>query len=450
MQAYVCLYKLSSMSQAIRTCYLMLMTLPLSALAADEIPDESWNLKGQATYIWQKKPSFNAAYSGANSLSPAEEKSYSFSGTLFFGLRLWQGGELYFDPEVVQAVPMSKLTGLGGMANSEQQKSGGSNPTLYRARLFVRQTWGLGGAQEAQESGQNQLAVMVDKHRIVLTVGNNAIIDVFDNNAYAHDGRTQFLNWALLTHGAFDYAADTRGYTWGASLEYYYDDWVVRGGRYLVPVESNGQQLDTRIFKHYGDQLELEHTHSIGAQPGKLRLLAFRNQALMGSFQDALKDAPNNGGIPDVSRVRREQSKYGFGVSAEQSITDNIGVFARASWNDGATETYSFTEIERSVSVGTAIKGTGWGRANDVVGAALIQNGLSKAHQDYLAAGGVGAFIGDGKINYRPEQIVELYYNIGLSKNTSLMFDVQRFFNPAYNADRGPVTIGGVRLHTEF
>lgn len=427
-----------------------LLPLPLAALAADEIADESWNLKGQATYIWQKKPSFNAAYSGANSLSPEAEKSYSFSGTLFFGMRLWRGGELYVDPEVVQAVPMSKLTGLGGMANSEQQKSGGPNPTLYRARLFVRQTWGLGGEQEAQESTQNQLAGMVDKHRIVLTVGNNAIIDVFDNNAYAHDGRTQFLNWALLTHGAFDYAADTRGYTWGASLEYYHDDWVVRGGRYLVPVESNGQQLDTRIFKYYGDQLELEHGHTLGGQPGKLRLLAFRNKAVMGSFQEALKDAPNNGGIPDVARVRRAQTKYGFGISAEQAISSDVGVFARASWNDGATETYSFTEIERSVSVGTAIKGTGWGRAADVLGAALIQNGLSRAHQDYLAAGGVGAFIGDGKINYRPEQIVELYYNIGLSRNLSLMFDVQRFFNPAYNADRGPVTIGGVRLHAEF
>lgn len=443
--------KTSSASATLASCLLgALLPMPSSALAADEIAEESWNMKGQATYIWQKKPSFNAPYSDVHSLRPESEKSYSFSGTLYFGLRLWQGSELYFNPEVVQSRPMSQLMGLGGMTNSEQQKSGGSNPTFYRARLFLRQTWGLGGERETQESGQNQLAGMVDKHRVVLTVGNNAAIDVFDNNAYAHDGRTQFMNWSLLTHGAFDYAADTRGYTWGSSVEYYRENWVYRFGRYLMPLESNGQPLDTRLLRHYSDQLEVERAHQFGDQPGKLRVLVFRNRAAMGTFQDALKDAPDNGGTPDVARVRRDQVKYGLGVNVEQSVTSDLGLFARASWNDGKTETYSFTEVERSVSLGGTLKGSRWSRANDVLGLAYVFNGLSKAHQDYLAAGGNGVFIGDGKINYRPERIVEMYYSIAVVKNTSVALDLQRIVNPAYNADRGPVLVAGLRLHAEF
>jgi len=422
---------------------------PLAA-HADDMEEESWGVHGQATYIWQKKPSFDAAYSGTNSLSSAAEKGYSFSGTLFFGLRPWTGGELYFNPEVVQAVPMSGLTGLGGMMDSEQQKGSSPNPTFYRARLFLRQTWGFGGGKQAVESAPNQLAGMVDKRRLVVTLGNLSIIDIFDNNAYAHDGRTQFLNWALSTYGPYDYAGDTRGYTWGGAAEYYYDDWVLRAGRFMVPLESNGQRLDTRIAKYHSDQVELEHDHVIGGQPGKVRLLAFRSKEIMGSFSDALAYAALNGGTPDVALVRKERIKYGFGINLEQSLGSDIGVFARLSRNDGKTETYSFSEIERSATAGVSVKGSRWHRDNDTVGFAVIQNGLSKAHQEYLAAGGLGVFIGDGQLNYRPERIMEAYYSYSLSKAVSLTADVQRFYNPAYNADRGPVTVGSLRLHAEF
>ncbi|AMP08461.1 carbohydrate-selective porin, OprB family protein [Collimonas arenae] len=425
------------------------MTFPLFS-HADEVEEESWGIKGQATYIWQKKPSFDAAYSGPNSLGIQAEKGYSFSGTLFFGARLWHGAEFYFDPEVVQAVPMSNLTGLGGMVNSEQQKSSGPNPTFYRARLFLRQTWGLGGEREAVESAQNQLAGMVDKRRLVLTVGNVSILDIFDNNAYAHDGRTQFMNWALSTYGAYDYAGDTRGYTWGAAAEYYYDDWVLRAGRFMVPLESNGQRLDTRITKFHADQIELEHDHTISGQPGKIRVLAFRNKEFMGSFSDALAYAAAQGGTPDVAQVRKASVKQGYGINLEQSLSSDLGFFTRASWNDGKTETFSFTEIERSVSTGLALKGSSWHRDNDTVGVSFIQNGLSKAHQDYLAAGGLGVFIGDGRLNYQPERILEAYYNFSLRKGISLTADLQRICNPAYNADRGPVLIGSLRLHAEF
>ncbi|HJV81847.1 carbohydrate porin [Noviherbaspirillum sp.] len=417
---------------------------------ADEIREEAWSAHFQTTYIWEVKPSLSAPYTGEFSLRPEREKAYSFSATAALGFRPWAGGELYFDPELVQGVPLSNLRGLGGMANGEQQKTGGPNPTLYRARLFLRQTWGLGGEKEAVESDFNQMAGMVDKRRIVVTAGNLSVTDIFDNSAYAHDARTQFMNWALLAYGAYDFAADARGYSWGAAVEYIYDDWAVRGGRFMQPAESNGLPLDKRIFTHYGDQLEVEHGHTWGGQPGKVHVLAFRNRANMGSFRDASVDAANNGGVPDVARVRTERTKIGFGVSAEQGLTSDIGVFARASWNDGASETYAFTEIERSFSAGAVVRGGAWNRVDDTLGIAWVRNGLSQAHRDYLAAGGVGAFIGDGRLNYRPESIVEAYYSFKLAQAVTLSLDAQHIVNPAYNADRGPVNVGSIRLHAQY
>ncbi|HWZ47082.1 MAG TPA: carbohydrate porin [Herbaspirillum sp.] len=419
------------------------------------IPEERWNAKFQQTYIWQDKPSFNAPYTGPNSLSGAQEEGRSSTATAFFGLRTWQGGELYFDPEMSQSTAMSGLHGLGGLTNSEQQKSSGPNPIFYRARLFLRQTFGFGGGQDAVESGQNQLAGMVDKRRLVVTVGNLAINDIFDKNAYANDPRTQFTNWTFLTQGAYDYASDARGYSWGAVAEYYYDDWAFRIGRFMVPIQSNGLSLDTRIGKYHGDQFEIEHAHTIGDQPGKLKFLVFRNKENMGSYADAIAYAQANGGTPDVANVRKDNVKLGYGINLEQALRSDVGLFARASWNDGSTETYSFTEIENSISTGLAVQGDSWGRADDTFGLAVAQNGLNKDHREYLALGGLGAFIGDGQlINYRPERIVEAYYNMSLykkeDKSVALMAGMQHIDNPAYNADRGPVNVFTVRIHTEF
>lgn len=430
--------------------FLLVTVASLPAAFAEDIQQEAWNAHFQSTYVWQSKPAFSAPYTGAFSLRPEREKDYSFSATAAVGFRPWTGGELYFDPEVVLGVPLSNLHGLGGMTNGEQQKTSGPNPTFYRARLFLRQTWNIGGEQEAVKSDMNQLAGMVDKRRVVVTVGNLSVTDIFDNSSYAHDARTQYQNWALLAHGAYDFAADARGYSWGAAIEYFYDDWVIRFGRFMQPAESNGLALDKRIFTHYGDQVELEHAHVWLDQPGKVRLLAFRNRANMGGFRDALEDASNNGGTPDVSRVRTERTKIGFGINVEQNLTADIGIFGRASWNDGASETYAFTEIERSLSVGAAIKGASWHRADDTVGVAIVRNGLSKAHQDYLSSGGVGAFIGDGRLNYRPESIAEVYYSLQVTKNVAVSLDAQHIVNPAYNGDRGPVNVAGIRLHASL
>ncbi|MDE2039561.1 MAG: carbohydrate porin [Elusimicrobia bacterium] len=413
--------------------------------------EERWNAKFQFTYIGQRHPTFHAAYNGPNSLSPGRDTSWSETATGYLGFRPWHGTEVYFNPEAIQANAFSNLTGLGALTNSEQQKGSGPNPAIYVARLFVRQTIGLGGEADAVQSGQNQLAGTVQRRRIVITAGKVSGIDAFDNNAYAHDGRTQFTNWTFLTHGAFDYAADARGYTGGAFAELFYDDWAFRAGRFMGPVESNGTTLDNRIMLHQGDQIELEHAHRLGDRPGKVRLLGFRNKEHMGRFSDALAfAAANGGGAPSVANVRRDNLKYGAGISLEQSLRSDLGLFARAGWNDGRTETYSFTEIEQAVSVGAQLNGNMWSRDSDTVGLAVAQDGLGREHIRYLEAGGTGFFIGDGRLRYRPERVLEAYYNANLFKKAFLMAGAQYIIDPAYNADRGPVTVWTLRFHVEL
>jgi high affinity Mn2+ porin len=412
----------------------------------------------QSTYIWQRKPSMSAfpypdlVAKGLpnNSLLASAETGYTLSATLLLGARPFRNTEVFVNPETIQSQNISGLHGLGGPMNAEAQKSGGPTPSLYLARAFVRQTIPLGGETFTVESGPNQFASALTRRRLVVTAGNLSILDVFDPNALTHDGRTQFLNWALLTHGAFDYAADARGYTWGLAVEYYHDDWAFRAGRFLGPKESNGLALDFHVFTHYGDSIEIEHSHSLRGRPGKLRLLAFRNHEHMGAFSDAVNAAVGNAAVPSMEGVRRDQSKYGLGFAVDQALTRDASAFVRASWNDGRTETYSFTEIERSLVAGASMRGSPWHRPGDSIGAAWVMNGLSSEHRDYLARGGLGFFIGDGRINYQPEQMVEVYYSAATFSGLWLTLDFQRVQNPAYNADRGPASFLGIRLHLEL
>ena len=417
---------------------------------AQDAPEET-SAKFQATYVWQRKTPFEAAYSGLHSLSPDREKSYSFTATAALGTRTWKGGELYFDPEVTQGVPLSGLTGLGGFTNGEIARTSGPSATFYRARLFARQTWGFGAGGGKVDSDANQLAGSADRRRLVLTAGNLSVLDIFDDNAYSHDPRTQFLNWSLMTHGAYDFAADARGYSWGLALEYLHDDWKLRAGRFIQPKEPNQLALDPRIFKHYGDQIEIERAYALAERPGRVRFLAFRNVARMARYQDALDLAAQAGGAPDINAVRTvERVKRGFGINLEQEISSSVGLFGRASWADGQTETYAFTEIDRSISGGVSVKGGTFGRAGDTLGIAYARNGLSAAHRDYLAAGGLGFFLGDGALNYRQEVILETYYSLNIAKDTWFSADFQRISNPGYNADRGPATIISARVHYGF
>ena len=415
---------------------------------------EPWNASIQTTSIWQHKPSINAPYGtygdNMHSLLPNSESVYSISVSPTFGLRVWDGGEVYFTPEVFSTKMMSEMTGFGGFPNGENQRGGSEKPKFYVAKLFFRQTWNLDGDYTTVASEAGQLAGSVSSQRIVLTVGQLALPDIFDNNKYSHSPRTQFMNWSLMSGGAYDYAADVRGYNQGVTLEYYDYDWVYRIGRFKEPVIPNGLELDLHFLTHYGDQIEVEHAHTIASQSGKIRALVFRNKMEMGSYADALTLGQTFAAIPDQTLVRKEHTKYGYVIGLEQSLSDDIGVFGRYSWCDGQTEMYSFAEIDESLSGGISIQGEKWKRKDDTFGIAIALNDLSKIHREYLAQGGLDFVIGDGKINYHQEQILETYYSIRINKNIWTSLDYQHIINPAYNSDRGPVNIYGIRLHMEF
>ncbi|MBI3480456.1 MAG: carbohydrate porin [Nitrosomonadales bacterium] len=430
---------------------LVLLALLPHLAQARVTSEENWNAKFQTTYIWQHKPGFSSAYSGANSLSPDAENSYTFTTDAFLGVRIAPGSELYLVPEVTQGVALSNLSGLGGFTNGEITRASGTDPVVYRQQLFLRQTWGLGGVRLNNESAMNQLAGAMDSNRFVLTLGNFSTLNIFDNNAYAHDPRTQFMNWSNMTHASYDYAADARGFGWGIAGEWYRDEWVLRFARMTGPRDPNMLQLDYQFFQHYGDQLEIEHSHELAGQPGKVRLLAWRNRAILANYRDAINYGLASATAPDIFKVRyREQIKYGLGIDIEQAINDNLGAFLRAMQSDGHTETLAFTEVDSSIAAGLSLKGTGWGRTQDTVGLSLIGNGLSQDRRDYLQAGGISFFIGDGKLSYRPETIIESYYSWSMTKHAWLTADYQHIANPAYNADRGPVEIFGMRLHFEY
>ena len=429
---------------------ILAFTLCPSTAFAQADTQEDWSLHAQATYVYQSKDAFPARYSGPNSLRPEHERSYTFSTTFYLGVRPWSGGEIYVNPEGVQGVALSRVTGLGGFTNGEIQKAAGPNLTVYRARAFLRQTFELGGEREEVEADANQLAGSVSANRLVVTLGNMAVTDVFGTNTYAGDARTQFLNWSFLTYGAYDYAADLRGYTWGAAVEYYSGDWTLRAGRFMQPRQSNGRRLNQHLLESYGDQVEVERRYENNGQPGKLQMLVYRNVASMAKFSEALALAQATGTTPDITAVRRSQAKLGVGIGAEQALSDDVGLFARASMHDGRTETFAFTEIDRSISAGAVIKGNRWHRGGDTLAVGVVQNGISKSHRDYLAAGGTTFFLGDGALNYRPERIFEAYYSLGVVKGVSVTLDYQHIANPGYNADRGPVNVGSLRLHAEF
>jgi len=430
-----------------RALVLVLLALGSIAALADEPPFE-WH--AQATYVRQWKPAFNSPYEAANSLRGRREASYTFTSTLYLGARLPGGTELYFNPEAVQTIAFSGLHGLGGFANGEFQRGGAGALKVYRARLFLRHAWNLSGEIEEQASEANQVRTSYSAEGVVLTAGNISVLDVFDALDYSRDPRTQFMNWSSLTYGAWDYPADARGYTSGVALEYLGPRWQVRAGRFLVPVESNGLRLDTRIGRRFGDVAELEIPYALAGRPAIVRLLAFRNRVEAGAFGDAIALGAATGTAPDLAPVRHAQSKRGLGVGTQVELTPAVGVYARAGWNDGKTETFMFTEIDRSIAAGLLAKGEAWGRGGDSAGIATYVNGLSRPHRDYLAAGGLAFFLGDGRLRYGEERIVEAFYSWGLSKHAWLSLGLQRIAHPGYNRDRGPAGFLGFRLHAEI
>jgi hypothetical protein len=439
------------MSRTLTCCALLAVcsrALAETPAAVDSDPSaEAYSVHAQTTYVTQSHGAFKSPYAGANSLRSISETKDSFSATLFLAARLWSGGEFFVDPEVIKGRGLSNVTGIAGFPNGDVARVGDGDWKFYHARIFLRQTWAFGGERETVAPDQHQLGGTQDTRRIVLTAGNFSAADLFDDNAYSHDPRTQFLNWSLMANGAWDYPADARGYTNGVVLEWIEPHFALRGGLMMMPINANQLPLDGRLSMAHGAVVEWEHAFALAGRPGKLRVLAYLNQANMGSYRAALE----RGTIPpDVTATRATRRKYGLGVNFEQQITEDVGAFARGGWNDGATETWCFTEIDRTASVGALIKGTAWSRTDDTLGVAAVVNGLSSAHKDYLAAGGYGFMLGDGRLNYRREAIIEAFYSLHLVDKLAVSLDYQRVQNPAYNADRGPVNVWSMRAHYEF
>jgi high affinity Mn2+ porin len=411
---------------------------------------DAWNVHAQTTILPQGYPSFRSPYEGTNSLPGRGQIQTTWTTTAFLGVRLWHGGEFYFNPELAQGFGVNGTVGLDAFPNGEAQKAGAEYPRIRPQRYYLKQTFGLGGEQEEVADGANQLSGKRDIDRITLIVGRFAVGDFFDGNAYAKDPRADFMNWAMWSSAAYDFPADLPGYTRGAVVELNRKDWAVRAGYFQVP---NAPNTDVLVFKTGGSVVEFEERHTIFDQPGKLRLGAFANSGNTGNYREALAIVAADPTL-DINAVmtgiQHTNLKYGFYANLEQQIAKDVGLFARASWNDGQNQILSFTDIDRSLSGGLSIKGSYWGRPNDTIGIGGAINGLSAANRDFLAAGGLGLLIGDGQLNYRPERVLETYYAYSLNKNVTLTADYQLITNPAYNADRGPVSIFSGRLHGEF
>ena len=415
--------------------------------ALSDPESDRWEIHGQSTYLAQGYPAFRALYTGPNSLTPSPQAQATWSNSLFLNVRLWQGGELYYNPELLQGFGLSDTVGAGGFPSGEAQKSNFPYPHYNASRLFLRQTFGFGGEQEELASGPTQLPGKVDVSRLTIQLGKFAVPDIFDGNAYAKDARKDFMNWAMWAPGAFDYSADKVGLSYGATAEFNQKQWALRSGYFLIQSVANSSSFDTRVPERGTYVLELETRYSLFSQPGKIRTIGWMNSAYSGSYRETLDNPALN---LDLSQTRTGRIKYGYVVNLEQALNDEIGLFGRWSWNDGKTEIMAFTDIDASLSLGASIKGTRWGRPDDVIGLGGAINSLSRDHRYFIAAGGLGILIGDGQLNYRRERILETYYAYALNKQFTLTGDYQLITNPAYNADRGPVSVFSGRLHGEF
>ena len=423
------------------------------AAAADA---DRLSLHGQATFVEQAYPRIRSPYEGPNSLPGSGEGRETFDLTLYAGLRLWQGAELWFNPEIDQGFGFADSHGAAGFPSAEAYKEGSTYPYARIQRAFLRQTIDLGGKVEKVDADTNQFAGTRTADRLVFTVGRFAITDIFDTNKYANNAKTDFLNWSLVNAGTFDYAGDGWGYTYGAAAEWYQDRWTLRGGVFDLSatpaggVSRLGGTLDP-TFRQYQLLGEIEERHELWGQPGKLKVTGFLSHGNAGLFADAIALAQATGQPADITAVRHTTNRTGVSVNLEQQVTETLGVFARAGWADGRIEPWDFTDIDRTISGGVSIKGKQWGRPDDTVGIAGVVNGISGVHQSFLNAGGLGILVGDGQLPHPgPEQILEAYYSYAVSAATKLSFDYQFIVNPGYNTDRGPVNVFSGRFHWTF
>jgi high affinity Mn2+ porin len=429
------------------------------AAEAPEGQMQTWNFHMQTTTTLQGYPSFYARYSGPNSLPTSSEVRETVSLDLYSGLRLWKGAELHFDVLSWQGFGLGSTLGIDDFPDGEAYKIGTHPPRAGVARCFVRQTIGLGGDTEDVLEDPLTLAGKQDISRLTFTIGRFSSKDVFDNNAYANDARSQFMNWAFTANATWDYPADALGYTTGVAVELNQPKWALRYGFFQITSMRNGftaedQYLlwpgepsggDGRFWHAWDMVVEHERRYSILSHPGTVRILGYVNQGEFGNYQAALY-VPNT----NIDLTHALRHEFGFGLNLEQEITKNIGVFSRLGWNDGINEAWMFTDINHMGSVGVSIKGEPWHRPDDTIGVAAVISGITHANQLYLAAGGLGILDGDGALNYSKEKVVESYYDAKLSKHLRGALDYQFVADPAFNTARGPVSVFGMRLHFEL
>jgi high affinity Mn2+ porin len=441
-----------------------LLLLALSPLLAQEAPspapsnggdDSLWSriwVSVQANFIRQQQPTFPALYSGPNSLDSSKEHATSRVETLYTGFQIAPQLEILFDVESAGGAGLSNALGVAGFTNVDVVRNPALGENPYVARVMLHYTIPL--SSEMTEATRNPLALAstVPVRRLELRLGKMSTADFFDLNSVGSDSHLQFMNWAAVNNGAFDYAADTRGYTYGFVAEFYAKAWAARFGEMLMPTVANGITLDWDIARARAENFELEyHMALLPKHAGVVRALTFVNHADMGSYRDAINNyLSGKDAVPDITLSRVQgRIKYGFGLNAEQELTSYLRAFGRLGWNDGRTESYAYTEIDRTAELGADYQGKQWHRSRDKVGAAFIVNGLSGDHRSYLALGGDGFILGDGGLNYGLEKIFETYYTAHLWRGISVAADYQHIQDPAYNRDRGPVSVMSFRLHFE-
>lgn len=402
-----------------------------------------WNL------VTQHNPAFPAAYSGPNSFKNQADTETSSVETVFAGIRLTRHLEFLYDEESSAGTGLSGTVGLAGFPNLDAVRAGGANLTAtpYPARGMLHWNFGLGGGEVANTPNFLELAPELDRRRVEIYFGKFSLADFFDTNDYANSDHQQFLNWTADNDGAWDYAANTRGYTYGAYGEFDDGPWTLRLAEALMTWQPNQEFLSLDLGTYHAENAEADWAYAPKSN-GKLRILFFDDHARMGSFADALAAwRAGRTPRPAVSAVRVPASEYGFALNGQQAVGPDLGLFARAGWNNGVEESYSYTEVNNTLEAGAQMAGALWRRRADHAGFAFITNGISSAHQAYLAAGGLGFQLGDGGLSYGRERIEEFYYNLHLWRGIAVAPDVQFFKNPGYNRARGPVVVYGVRLH---
>jgi high affinity Mn2+ porin len=413
-------------------------------------------ISGQANVVLQWHPRFPAPYTGPNSLTPWPQSATTHILTLYTGYELTHTTEVFADAEYATGGGIGTALGLAGYTNLDSVRTV-SGVTLsrapYLARLMLRQIIPLSTERVSAQRGPLALATSLPARRIEFRIGKFDLVDFFDLNTWGTDSHLQFLNWTVDNDGAYDYAANTRGYTDGAILEYD-DHWFsARFGVVMMPKVANGINLDADIARARGENLEFDAAgNRLLHRAGVVRFLSYLNTANMGSYEEANKDFLGGvGTAPSIIASRRQgRHKYGFDLNVEQELPANLGVFARAGWSDGRNESFAYTEVDRTVELGIFTKGDKWQRKNDRAGAAFVANQIVAAHQQYLGDGGVGFLLGDGALTPGSEKIVEAFYTAHVWRGFFAAFDLQHVNNPGYNKARGPVLVPTLRLHVEF